>query len=97
MFHKRLSTRKARPSGAKARIFPGPKRHAEAVPYPKPIYETLSRDLDPDIPVPEEVFPRRLPSADSYFAIGSVRLHELSACMGLTLYLLDVQPKPSQH
>jgi hypothetical protein len=40
VFHKHLSSREARPSGAKARIFAVLNGTAEAVPYAKPIYET---------------------------------------------------------
>ena len=42
MFQEHLSGKSARPSGAKARIFPALIGTAEAVPYPKPIFEARS-------------------------------------------------------
>jgi len=44
-FHKCLSARQARPSGAKAPIFPALNGKAEALPYPKPIYEDRSKQF----------------------------------------------------
>jgi hypothetical protein len=53
LFHEWLSAWKARPSGAKARILSDLNGTAEAVPFPKPIYDNTLHQLlcVPHIPV----------------------------------------------